>query len=76
MVILTQLAAVGAVGAGGGGATAGAAGFGGGGGSGGFVQTGSATTLDAAIAVGFNVAWPQAISTGSLAKSTTQPSRV
>src|SRR5262245_37518205 len=38
------------------------AGFGGGGGSGAFVHTGSACSLDAATAVGFNVACPQAIS--------------
>ncbi len=43
------------------------AGFGGGAGSGGLVQTGSLTSLDAATAVGFRVAWPQAVSTGSFA---------
>src|SRR5262245_33709969 len=71
-----SLQEVGAGAAGVGAAGAGAGGFGGGGGSGGFVHTGSATSFDAAIAVGFKVAWPQAISTGSFAKSTMQPSRV
>ena len=57
-------------------ALAAGAGLGGGGGSGGFVQTGSGVNLDAATAIGLSVAWPQAISTGSLAKSTMQPSRL
>jgi hypothetical protein len=48
-------------------AGAAAAGFGGGGGSGGFVHTGSATSFEAAIAVGFNVAFPHEISSGSFA---------
>src|SRR5262249_5141289 len=44
-----------------------AAGLGAGAGSGGLVQTGCGSTLEAAIAVGFSVAWPQAVSSGSLA---------
>ena len=45
-------------------------------GSGGFVQTGSATSFDPATAVGLSVAWPQATSSGSLAKSMMHPSRL
>src|SRR5687768_11293786 len=44
------------------GAGATAAGFGGGGGSGGFTQTGSVWSFEAAMAIGFKVAWPQATS--------------
>src|SRR5262245_42543878 len=44
-----------------------AAGLAGAGGSGGLTQTGSLVSLDAATAVGLSVAWPQAISTGTLA---------
>jgi hypothetical protein len=51
-------------------------GFAGAGGSGGLVHTGSLTSFEAAIAVGFSDAWPQAVSSGSLAKSTMQPSRL
>ena len=40
------------------------------------INTGSLTSFDAATAVGFSDAWPQAISKGSAAKSTTQPSRL
>src|SRR5262249_2550685 len=47
-----------------------------GGGSGGLVHTGSFTSLEAATAVGLSEAWPQAVSSGSLAKSTMQPSRL
>src|SRR5262249_9348203 len=54
----------------------GGAGLGGGGGSGGFVQTGSAVSFDAATAVGFSDAGPHAVSSGSLAKSMMQPSRL
>src|SRR5712692_2852677 len=50
--------------------------FSGAGGSGDFVHTGSGTSLEAATAVGFRVAWPHATSNGSLAKSTMQPSRL
>src|SRR5436309_9294390 len=43
------------------------AGFSGAGGSGGLLQTGSACSFDAATAVGFNDACPQAVSSGSFA---------
>ena len=36
----------------------------------------AASSLLAATAVGLSVAWPQAVSSGSLAKSTMQPSRL
>ena len=45
-------------------------------GSGGLVQTGSTASFDPATDVGLSVAWPQATSSGSAAKSTTQPSRL
>ncbi len=45
-------------------------------GSGGLIHTGSTCSFEAATATGLSDAWPQATSTGSLAKSTTQPSRL
>src|SRR5687767_3241802 len=53
-----------------------AAALGGGGGSGGLVQTGSGWSFEAATPIGLSVACPQAVSSGSLAKSTRQPSRL